>query len=667
MPFSPKALLKERRAKAASEGQKAPFIMPLLGKLALDVQFRILDIVFVISLLLAITLIYVQIQNALRGSAYATVAAHLRPLAQQIPKAARLAAQGESGSFDELDAARSRVNLLLETLAKGGEINGVKVSATGGKAGLALNALRQMWAPQDALLAQLGAQKKTLVLLGSLVKESVAQGPAMRIGAEAAGGQLPALSGHILYGVARLSLTPGIAPDALPQLANDINAAQQLAPAGSVLANGLATLQGHMAAVPADSHPAAQARVAGDTVAQQAGALTSAVDGLVGAYEREFSTPKMITAGATFCGSLALVTLALMAILYNRDSARRRTEAERQQRIAEAEQDATQHAILRLLNEMSELADGDLTVRATVTEDVTGAIADSVNYAIEELSVLVRRLNDAAERVTHTTDHAQAISRELLTATEAQANEIRSAGAMVQATADSMATATTSAQESANVARVSVRAAQKGAQAVTDSISGMHEIRSQIQETAKRIKRLGESSQEIGEIVDLISDITEQTNVLALNAAIQAASAGEAGRGFSVVAEEVQHLAERSGAATQQIAVLVRTIQSDTYAAVAAMEHSTQGVVAGTQLSNAAGQSLAEISHVSQELAQRVEAIAGATQTQARNATQVATSMQHILAITGQTTMRTQQTAVSIAGLAQLAVELKNSVAGFKL
>ena len=230
-----------------------------------------------------------------------------------------------------------------------------------------------------------------------------------------------------------------------------------------------------------------------------------------------------------------------------------------------------------------------------------------------------------------------------------------------------MNAASASAQESANVARLSVDVAQKGARAVTDSVAGMHEIRSQIQETAKRIKRLGESSQEIGEIVDLISDITEQTNVLALNAAIQAASAGEAGRGFSVVAEEVQRLAERSGAATQQIAALVRAIQADTHGAVAAMERSTQGVVAGTRLADAAGQSLAEISSVSQDLAQRVAAIADATQAQARNATQVATSMQHILDITRQTTKRTEETAISVAELAQLAAELKGSVAGFKL
>jgi twitching motility protein PilJ len=665
MPFSFQALLKKYRARAPAQADQ--FIVPFLDKLALEMQFRILGIVFVISLLLAIAMIYVQVQNTARGSAYTALAGHLRPLAQQIPKATRSALQGESRGFDELDKARGRFNRLLAALAQGGEIDGVKVFATGGPPGVALDALRQTWMPQDAILARLETQKKSLLLIGGLVNESAARGPAMLADAEAAGGQLPALTGRILYAITRLSLTPEITLDALLQLVKDIDAAHRLAPASGMLAKGLTVLEGQLAALPVDIRPASQARVAAAASVQQGGLLAPAVDGLLDAYRREFSTPKIVAAGASFSGSLALVTLVLMVMLYNRDSARRRIEAERQQRLSEAEKDATQHAILRLLNEMSDLADGDLTVRTTVTGEVTDAIADSVNYAIEELSVLVHRLNDAAERVTRTTGHAQAISRELLDATEAQAHEIRNAGAKVQATADSMNAASASAQGSASVARLSVNVAQKGAQAVTDSIAGMHEIRSQIQETAKRIKRLGESSQEIGEIVGLISDITEQTNVLALNAAIQAASAGEAGRGFSVVAEEVQRLAERSGAATQQIAALVGAIQADTHDAVAAMERSTQGVVAGTRLADAAGQSLAEISSVSQDLAQRVAAIADATQAQARNATQVATSMQHILDITRQTTKRTEETAISVAELAQLAVELKGSVAGFKL
>ncbi|HAG76332.1 MAG TPA: chemotaxis protein, partial [Thauera sp.] len=323
--------------------------------------------------------------------------------------------------------------------------------------------------------------------------------------------------------------------------------------------------------------------------------------------------------------------------------------------------------ILRLMNELQTVAEGDLTQQATVTEDITGAIADSVNYTIEELSVLVGRINDAASRVTSATETAQRTSTELLAATDRQSQEIEEAGNSVEHMAQSMSEASARALQSAQVARSSLQAARKGADAVENTIRGMNDIRGQIQETAKRIKRLGESSQEIGEIVELISDITEQTNVLALNAAIQAASAGEAGRGFTVVAEEVQRLAERSAEATKQIAAIVKTIQTDTQDAVSAMENATRNVVEGAQLSDAAGQALAEIGQFTQETARLIEQISIDTEQQATSAGRVAASMKDILGITEQTTLGTKQTAVSIGQLAELAVELKGSVSGFKV
>jgi twitching motility protein PilJ len=276
-------------------------------------------------------------------------------------------------------------------------------------------------------------------------------------------------------------------------------------------------------------------------------------------------------------------------------------------------------------------------------------------------------VNGASERVSARTNAAQLVSEQLLDATDRQSREIEETTAQVLRVAQSINQVSVNAGESAKVAQRSLEASEKGAGAVQNSIKGMVEIREQIQETSKRIKRLGESSQEIGEIVELISGITEQTNVLALNAAIQAASAGEAGRGFSVVAEEVQRLAERSGEATKQIGAIVKTIQTDTHDAVVAMEKSTQGVVEGARLSDAAGQALSEIGQVSKQLAALIQSISKATQDQASATNTVAKNMRDILTITKQTTEGTKQTADSVLNLAELAGELKGSVSGFKL
>jgi twitching motility protein PilJ len=344
-----------------------------------------------------------------------------------------------------------------------------------------------------------------------------------------------------------------------------------------------------------------------------------------------------------------------------------RTLAEAMQRDARRTNELNQSAILRLMNELQEVADGDLTVQATVSEDITGAIADSVNYTVEELRSLVARINITAELVADASASAASISGGLQRATEKQTREIRDTGESVLRMASQISDVSESASESAQVARQALGAAEQGRQAVDKSISGMNGIRDHIQETAKRIKRLGESSQEIGEIVELISDLTEQTNVLALNAAIQAASAGEAGRGFTMVAEEVQRLAERGAEATRQISGLIRTIQLDTQDAVAAMERSTQGVVLGTRLSDDAGNALGEIGRVSRQLAELIEGIARTTQSQAVSAGTVAQSIQRILLVTEQTSDGTQQTAGSIVQLAELARELKSSVSRFRV
>ena len=344
-----------------------------------------------------------------------------------------------------------------------------------------------------------------------------------------------------------------------------------------------------------------------------------------------------------------------------------RLEAERQEQEAKRVNDANQAAILRLMNELQTVAEGDLTQQATVTEDITGAIADSVNYTVEELRTLVSAVQSTVARVTDTTQQVEQTSTELLATSTEQLREIRDTGESVLQMAGRINEVSEQAQRTALVAKQSLQAAETGLSAVQNSIGGMNAIRDQIQDTSKRIKRLGESSQEIGEITELIGDITEQTNVLALNAAIQAASAGEAGRGFSVVAEEVQRLAERSGDATKQIAVLVRTIQTDTQEAVAAMERSTHGVVEGAKLSDAAGAALNDIDRVTRQLSDLIAQISAQALKEAESANVVAANIQHIFAVTEQTGEGTRSTAQMVRELSRTAEELKQSVSRFKV
>jgi twitching motility protein PilJ len=364
----------------------------------------------------------------------------------------------------------------------------------------------------------------------------------------------------------------------------------------------------------------------------------------------------------------ALGLLGFLIVFFMAEFGRRQENAVKDgvDRLAFENED-NQKAVLKLLDEMGDLADGDLTVKAEVTESITGAIADSINYTIESLRDLVAEINSASAQVNQATAQAQTTSESLLLAAQEQSKQIEETGQAVVYMTNSMSQVSTNANQASQVAKRSLQAAAQGNQAVQNTISGMNEIRSQIQETAKRIKRLGESTQEISEIVELISDITEQTNILALNAAIQAASAGEAGRGFTVVAEEVQRLAERSSEATKQISVIVKTIQTDTNSAVVAMEKSTEGVVDGARLSDAAGQALNEIENVTNNLASLIASISQATVTQTNSAATVTRNMQLIQNITSQTTEGTKLTADSVGQLTALAEELRASVAGFKL
>jgi len=359
-------------------------------------------------------------------------------------------------------------------------------------------------------------------------------------------------------------------------------------------------------------------------------------------------------------GALALASIVLIGVVMVRETRTRLSEtAEKNER--------NQTAILRLLDEIGDLADGDLTVAATVTEDFTGAIADSINYSIDQLRDLVGTINQTAVQVSGAAQETQATAMHLAEASEHQAQEIAGASAAINEMAVSIDQVSANAAESSAVAERSVALANKGNEVVHNTITGMDNIREQIQDTSKRIKRLGESSQEIGDIVSLINDIADQTNILALNAAIQASMAGDAGRGFAVVADEVQRLAERSSAATKQIEALVKTIQTDTNEAVISMEQTTSEVVRGARLAQDAGVALEEIEKVSKSLAALIQNISNAARQQASSAGHISNTMNVIQEITSQTSSGTTATARSIGNLAKMANEMRHSVSGFTL
>jgi twitching motility protein PilJ len=361
---------------------------------------------------------------------------------------------------------------------------------------------------------------------------------------------------------------------------------------------------------------------------------------------------------------VVVLVLAWFAVRRLRDIVEQhRLAVESQQR----ETDRNQQAILRLLDELSSLADGDLTVQATVTEDITGAIADSINYAVEALRKLVTTINQSAIQLDGAAGKTQALSQHLAKASGAQSKQIASATESAAGMAGATEEVSGNAERAADVARHSVEVAHKGGDAVRRTIDGMNAIRETIQETSKRIKRLGESSQEIGNIVELINDIAEQTNILALNASIQASMAGEAGRGFAVVADEVQRLAERAANATKQIEVLVRTIQTDTNEAVVSMERSTTDVVGGALLAENAGAALEEIEQVSNQIASLVQNISSSSRQQSTAAQNIARNMQVLKEISAQTADSTSATSVAIAKLAELSSGLRKSAAGFRL
>ncbi len=673
------------------------FKLPVIGEKPLVSQLVILLVIAAIFVLLAIgATVYYQIKKD-QASTYTNITSQLQFHTQRLAKSGGLAARGDAISFPQLQDSRDEFQRYLDVLNTGGEAFSTTVpsarvseeltsrleeltkrffdSSTAATSILAAKTdltdlsrniaqvrsgaeeLAALSQDLTGLMQQSNAPPAQILKVNRLTfyAERLGRGSAEILGSDVIDPEVPFLMGKDTNDFRELIKALESGSDAL-----GINALRDGDTKARVakLREQFASFEQNIQPILGNVQKLVSARQSGRALQQGSEQLLANVEQLQGALEVEKNNFPLLL--ALLFGLLALGTLSLLAVVFLGDARRRAAESE-------AENKRNQEAILRLLNEMGDLADGDLTIRAKVTEDITGAIADSMNYTIDELRTLVTGVNNASNSVSVRSQQAQAVSVQLLDAAEKQSKEIQNTTQDVLRVAETLTLVSASAEESSQVAMRSLAAADKGRMAVQNSITGMNDIREQIQETSKRIKRLGESSQEIGEIVELISDITEQTNVLALNAAIQAASAGEAGRGFSVVAEEVQRLAERSGEATKQIGAIVKTIQADTQDAVAAMEKSTTGVVEGAKLSDAAGQALSEIDLVTKNLAGLIQKISDDAQAQATSANKVARNMQDILEINRQTSVGTQQTATSIKDLADVASDLKASVSGFKL
>jgi len=695
-PLASVSVMEQLRAATAKPFM--PWKLPGIGHLPVAKQLQVLGILFFTFVVFTVLMVCLDNRAASQGAAATATATEMQMLSQRLARGSALAAMGQASAFPAVRDSRARFGANLDAFLKGGEARGKRLDVVQEPRRVEiLNGIRDRWTRVDAAAARLADNEQSLTTLAKGL-DGINQGNtpilelAQQAGQQVAQGggtfrdldftnQLAVLSQRIAKNANALASGDEVDPEVAFLLGKDTGTFRDVL-AGLLKGNDalriaairndearstlveigkrFAVYEQGVNGILQNMQRLIGAKQSARTINAESEALLAETTKLAEEFEGGGVERTLTFSLGVFFGVAALLMLVAIGKVYLDDSRVRATDSE-------AENKRNQEAILRLLNEMGNLADGDLTVTASVTEDVTGAIADSINFTIEELRTLVRGINSATEQVTKATQETQSISNRLFEASQRQNREIQQASASVLQMAQSINEVAQTANASAKVAQQSLAAAEKGGQVVKSQIDGMNEIRGQIQETSKRIKRLGESSMEIGEIVELISDITEQTNVLALNAAIQAASAGEAGRGFTVVAEEVQRLAERSAEATKQIDAIVKTIQADTQDAVAAMEKSTVGVVEGTKLSDAAGQALTEIQKVSRDLAELIARISTQTQMQSASVTDVTKGMQGILRITEETTEGTKQTNVSIGQLTRLAAELRSSVAGFKV
>jgi twitching motility protein PilJ len=685
----------------------APAALPFIGHMAAAQQQRVLVMLVVAGLVLLAIVTGLALAAANRSAVQQNAAAQSQTQSQRLAKSVSQALVGTPAAFAEVKESSTLLASNVRALKDGDET----MPALSGAYAEQIEPLVMLVGRAEKNAGVVMAQQKVLTQVGTALKainsqsadlletaETVAsmklQGSASAAEISAVG-QLVMLTQRIGKSANEFNTLEGVSPEAVFQLGKDLNAFREI---GEGVAKGNPELR-----LPGTRDGATNEQLKilmsqFEETRTQASAILGNLPGLVAAREAYGVVQKDNEALRTglqdlqgriasrggfgmlhLAGMLLAATMilgggaGLLRLFVNEQTARsqlanaQREAALSQEQEAKRVNDANQAAILRLMNELQTVAEGDLTQQATVTEDITGAIADSVNYTVEELRTLVSQVQSTVSRVAQTTSEVENTSVELLAASTEQLREIRDTGESVLQLAGRINDVSAQAQQTVSVARQSLQTAASGRQAVQNSIDGMNAIREQIQETAKRIKRLGESSQEIGEITELISDITEQTNVLALNAAIQAASAGEAGRGFSVVAEEVQRLAERSADATRQIAALVRTIQTDTQDAVAAMERSTQGVVEGAKLSDAAGSALGDIDRVTNELSGLIERISAQALQEADQANALAGNIQHIFAVTEQTGEGTRSTAQMVRDLSVAAEDLRQSVSRFKV